>query len=609
MGDLTPSQADDTVMLPAPWIAVGITGHRHPRLPVANSGKVQEQIRHCLERIRQEAERLVSTGEDCLADSQLNCRLITSLAEGADTIASFAAVQTGYHVDACLPFERQEFEKDFKGEASKAFHSALALCRSVTELPGQRVHELSAYENAGRVVLDQGDILIAVWDGNPALGRGGTAEIAAEAIAKHVPVVMINIDGETPPVMMWSGLDEAGHDQPTIEGVPRSPFDECITRVILTLVSPPSNPLDRRMIRRWTQETDRRRSPALGYPILLAMVGAKPLSSRDFHPETAEEARKPFDQWLTLLPHMGQLGDRLSQLVAPRYGRADAAASYFSQLFRTGFVINFGFAALAVLFALVGLLLPAGKLYFILTELVIIAVILANTRSARNRGWHERWMDNRHLAERLRVLALSSALGDPELRIGDEQVGSLPGWVEWLTRATGRELGLPGKRIEADYLVGVRAAMLNLIDDQIAYNLRNARRMDRIERRLHLTGEMLFAATVLACGGWIILKVVHSDLMTAAGVGPTQWVTVATAFMPALGAAIYGIRMQGDFHGMAHRSDTTAKMLARLRRAIECDAPNYEVMKDRVKRLRDILLMDVEGWRTTYQARPLHLPG
>lgn len=596
-------------MLPTPWIAVGVTGHRHPRLPVANSAKVQHQIGHCLSRIRSEAERLVSGDDDCLADRQLNCRLITSLAEGADTIAAAAAVQAGYHVDACLPFDRDEFAKDFDEVGVKALRSALDLCRSVTELPGQRIHDLIAYENAGRVVLDQGDILIAVWDGNPALGRGGTAEIASEAIARHVPLVLIHTDGETAPVMMWSGLDEAGHDQPTLEGVPRSDFDECIARVMATLVSPPSNPVDLRMIQRWTQETDRGRSPALGYPILLAMVGAKPLSARDLHPETAAEALKPFDEWLSLLPDMGQLNERLRSLVAPRYGRADAAATYFAQLFRTGFVINFGFAALAVLFALVGLLMPEGKLYFILTELVIIAVILVNTRAAQTSGWHERWMDNRHLAERLRVLALSSALGDPQLRIGDQNVGSLPGWVEWFTRATGRELGLPGKRIEAGYLDHVRAAMLVLIDEQVSYNRRNAKRMEKVEHRLHMFGELLFAATVLACGFWIILKITHPAIMSTGGVGPTQWVTVATAFMPALGAAIYGIRMQGDFHGMAHRSDTTAKMLARLRRGIECDAPNYEVMKDRVKRLQDILLMDVEGWRTTYQARPLHLPG
>lgn len=588
---------------------MGITGHRHPRLPEANAAQVQSIVRQCLTRIREEAERLVDGDDDCLADRALSCRFITSLAEGADTIAAAAAIESDYRVDACLPFERGEFSKDFDSEARAKFNDALAQCQTVLELPGRRDHELFAYEAAGRMVLDQSDLLIAVWDGNPALGRGGTAEIVAEAVAKHVPVIMVGIDGKDEPLVMWSGLDEAGHDQPTVDGAPRSPFDLCIATVLQTLVAPPSNPLDLRMIRRWMRETDRRRSPALGYPILLAMVGAKGLSKRDLHPETAAEAREPFEQWLGLLPDMGQLSKRLTRLVAPRYGRADAVATYFAQLYRSGFTVNFAFASAAVLCALLGLLIPAGKLYFVVAELAVIAIILINTRAARSQGWHERWMDHRHLAERLRVLALSSALGDPELRLNDEYVGSLPGWVQWLSRATGRELGLPNGRIDEEYLIKIRTAMLTLIDDQIGYNIRNARRMEKVEHRLHHLGELLFAVTIVACGFWIILKIIHSPIMTAPGVGPTQWVTVATALLPALGAAIYGIRMQGDFHGMAHRSDTTARLLARLKRAIKCDPVDYVVIKDRVKRLEDIMLLDVEGWRTTYQSRPIHLPG
>lgn len=595
-------------MLPVPWIAVGVTGHRHPRLPFANSDAVAQAIGRCLTRIRAEAERLVDGDVDCLSDATLQCRLVTSLAEGSDTIAARVALDVGYRVDACLPFDREEFAKDFKGDALAHYRAALDRCRTVTELPGSRSNELGAYEAAGRMVLDQGDLLIAVWDGSPALGRGGTAEIVAEAVMAHVPVVMVGIDGAEA-TMLWSGLDEAGHDRPTVEGVPRCTFDHCIGKVMQTLIAPPTNELDLRMIRRWASETDRRRSPALGYPVMMALFGGKPLSWRDFRPDTASDCREPFERWLGELPEMGQLGDRLRRLVSPRFGRADAVASYFAQLFRSGFIVNFAFASLAVLFALLGLLVPQGKMFFILGELGVIAIILINTRAARTRGWHERWMDYRHLAERLRMLALSAALGDPDLRVDEEDVGSLPGWVQWISRATGRELGLPAGPIDQAYLDRVKGAMLTLVDDQIAYNHRNAARMERVERRLHQLGELLFAATVLACGTWIITKMLRPDLMLGEGVGPTQWVTVATAFFPALGAAIYGIRMQGDFHGMAHRSETTAKLLARLKRAIECDAPDYEIMKDRVKRLGDILLMDVEGWRTTYQARPLHLPG
>lgn len=41
--------------------------------------------------------------------------------------------------------------------------------------------------------------------------------------------------------------------------------------------------------------------------------------------------------------------------------------------------------------------------------------------------------------------------------------------------------------------------------------------------------------------------------------------------VPALGSALYGIRMQGDFAGGAHRSHVTAERLERLGRAMRED--------------------------------------
>ena len=92
-------------------------------------------------------------------------------------------------------------------------------------------------------------------------------------------------------------------------------------------------------------------------------------------------------------------------------------------------------------------------------------------------------------------------------------------------------------------------------------------------------------------------------------VGLTEIVTALTAGMPALGAAIYGIRMQGDFAGIADRSEVTVVRLDRLRRALKDDPLDYARLIARLRRLAEIMLADVEHWRTTYQARPLALPG
>jgi len=45
-----------------------------------------------------------------------------------------------------------------------------------------------AYEQVGRYVVDHSDVVIAVWDGQQAQGRGGTADVVAYTRARRVPL-------------------------------------------------------------------------------------------------------------------------------------------------------------------------------------------------------------------------------------------------------------------------------------------------------------------------------------------------------------------------------------------------------------------------------------
>jgi hypothetical protein len=155
----------------------------------------------------------------------------------------------------------------------------------------------------------------------------------------------------------------------------------------------------------------------------------------------------------------------------------------------------------------------------------------------------------------------------------------------------------------------VRDAALRLVGEQIAYHRSNARRMHKLEHRLHRAGEFLFGATLAACTGWILVKLTGLQVGSFGKVGVTEIVTFATAALPALGAAIYGIRMQGDFAGGEFRSEVTVARLERLARAMADDPAEHARLQARLRSLADIMLSDVAHWRTTYRARPLTLPG
>ncbi|MGI8560856.1 MAG: hypothetical protein ACR2J7_05350 [Luteimonas sp.] len=596
--------------LPRLSLTVGVTGHRPPRLDDPRLAALGGTLQALLARLASTTQQVHDAHHGLFAADAPCLRLVTALAEGADCLSAGVALEAGWRVDACLPFEAAEYEADFPDGPSRGrYHDLLARASSVFALPGRRETANAAYETVGRLVIDQSDLLLAIWDGDQARGRGGTAQVVAEAVARHIPVIHVDVRGLQPPVLLWTGLSELNLEQPTIDTVPCAPADEVLDGVVQALTEPPTNDIDRRMLSRFLRERVAERPPALPFPLLLAMTGVRQLRRSRLRPPSQEECAQRLQACLGPLPETGNHGDILQRKLLPRFGLADAAGAYFAQLFRSGYVANFGLAALAVLLALAGLAAPGIKLPLIALELLAILLILGNTRAGTRAGWHERWLDNRHLAEQLRVVSLHSLLGELELRNRESSEANMgPGWVRWYARATARELGLPHVTVDDTYLDRIRRTAIAMIEDQVAYHAANARQMRHLDHRLHRIGGYLFAATALACAAWIVAKLL-GVAQAFMGIDLTITVTMLTAVLPAMGAALYGIRMQGDFSGVADRSQVTATRLDALRRGLADDPLEFSRLQARLRRLSDVMLADVARWRITYQARPLTLPG
>ncbi len=604
----------DAVRAPRLHLTVGITGHRPPRLPDARLEALQVSVGLVLARISETLSAVQRTHSQVLSTQPPCLRLMTALAEGADTLAAHAALQRNWQMDACLPFPAEDYATDFaEGPARACFEHLLTQATSVMSLHGTRDAPSAAYEAVGRVVLDQSDILLALWDGDPARGRGGTAQVVAEAVARHIPVIHIDVSNGRSGIegaeLLWTGLSDLDFEQPALDTVPRAPAAAVLASVVKALTEPPANVIDQLMLRRFLREGVSQRMPALPLPMLLALTGVRGLRRRDLRTPSPEACAQQLGERLAGISDTGRHAQRLHERMLPRYGLADAAGAYFAQLFRSGYIANFSLAAVAVTLALSGLVAPAFKLQLIAGELMVILLILGNTRVGRRAGWHARWLDYRHLAEQLRVASIGSLLGDLGLRDAGTDGGAVPpGWVRWYARATTRELGLPQVVVDQDYLARVRQAALSMIEDQGAYHQSNAGQMHTLDHRLHRLGALLFAATAGACAAWIAAKLLGLGA-NGGMVDMTITVTVLTAVLPAMGAALYGIRMQGDFNGVAERSKVTATRLATLHRGLIDDPLDFQRLQSRLHRLAEVMLADLSHWRTTYQARPLDLPG
>lgn len=156
-------------------MVVGITGHQQFE-NAAIFQWVEQQMREKLNRCE------VLSG-------------LSSLAKGADQMFARLVLQLGGRVEAVLPFA--DYAKTFDSiSETDAFQTLLAHCSNVTTLAFDGTPERS-YLAAGKYVVDHSELLIAVWDGKPAAGVGGTGDIVAYAKRLGKPIFQINPDLRT----------------------------------------------------------------------------------------------------------------------------------------------------------------------------------------------------------------------------------------------------------------------------------------------------------------------------------------------------------------------------------------------------------------------------
>jgi hypothetical protein len=101
-----------------------------------------------------------------------------------------------------LPFDEQSYREAFATSPSRTlFDSVWSKLSSILVLGGI-VGDDSSYEQANRAILDRSDVVIAVWDGDPARGRGGTGDVVDEALKRGLPVIVIRPHAEATPMLL-----------------------------------------------------------------------------------------------------------------------------------------------------------------------------------------------------------------------------------------------------------------------------------------------------------------------------------------------------------------------------------------------------------------------
>lgn len=148
-------------------------------------------------RIAVTGHRGLSTGTTRLVDIALRNAVaevdvpiigISCLADGADQLFARAVLDHGGALEVIVPAEK--YRAGLPAECGPEYDALIARAIDIhtldhVESTAQAHMEASAY------MIDNADAVFAVWDGQPARGYGGTADIVSYARQHDVPVTVI----------------------------------------------------------------------------------------------------------------------------------------------------------------------------------------------------------------------------------------------------------------------------------------------------------------------------------------------------------------------------------------------------------------------------------
>jgi hypothetical protein len=153
--------------------AVGFTGHRK----ILEEEKARTAIYKFLE-----AQK---------ADSSGKIYGVTSVAAGADLIFAETCLRLQIPLRILLPFPEEEFRKDFDEPTWKRAENVMSRALAV-DVVGTDPSRDARYYECGVETVQQSKLLLALWDGKPSNGLGGTEDIVSFARDQGRPVVWVN---------------------------------------------------------------------------------------------------------------------------------------------------------------------------------------------------------------------------------------------------------------------------------------------------------------------------------------------------------------------------------------------------------------------------------
>jgi hypothetical protein len=559
-GEVTPVQQEATGPCIPFRLKLGVTGHRQLSDTERLRARVDEVLDRHIPLLFPAKRRNEILGS---ARTPIVFTVLTPLAEGADRLVAEQVLKRSLsRIEVVLPLTVDDYLMDFATVESRVeFERLLSRARHPISLreaplaadypPGEVASARTlAYEDVGRYVVTHCDVLLALWDGEEARGRGGTADVIRYAKETGRPVVIVST-GESEAIELHPG-----------NGIPIEPFFG----------------------------VEAFNSFVIDQGVIGAYADA--VQQDTFDNESGRQLRD--DLKAVVREHL-----------LPQYARASTIAKLNQRIYLAAGTVAYSFAAFAVAVVAFGALFLDSTWLIFAIEAVILAASFATVLAANRMSTHRRWIENRFLAERLRAATFLAACG---LETSSTGVPAAPGggprpggWMEMVfAEITGRMPALPG--CSEGVCEGETAFIRDVwIGRQSEFHAQKARKNRRFSRRIEIGGLIVFGLALVAP---VLHLVLFEPLdlvggMIAVGQDDTYAgvLTFCALALPAVGAAFGGIRMHREYSRLARRSGDMVVALQNLTSSFE-RVRTPKQLESMARETESLMLLEVQDWLT-----------
>ena len=509
---------------PIPFrITIGVTGHRK----ITKSEKLCQSLNNIFEKI-------MDTHSDS-GQRKVKLCVLTSLAEGSDRIVAEAALDfdSDTVIKTILPLSIDDYCNDFSNnESKKQFFTLMESSRFPLtlresaidrEYPENLRHEarLKAYEMAGRYVVDHSDVMIAIYDGLPPRGKGGTGEIVQ--YAKEIKRTIYLISSKS-------------QDQFSLKK-----GDESITNYL-------KNGIDNfnRSFQKYFEKKE--------YHVL----------SETFK----GDAFLPSNNILRKKGIVIRAIEMFKETIDPYFIHSDRQAIFFQRLFRQTASAIFIFAFLALFVTAFGIVFFHAKTFFFIIEFFLLSFIgFIFYFSEKVMNCHRRWIEYRYLAERLRMSYFLYLIGIEPFpvhlsRLSGDQKEINGGWAILVFEEIWNQISKKGK-IESIKPSSLGNIIIDCwIQDQILFHKKNAKKNHNKSEMVEFYGKLIYVFALLSA----FLHIVFPSIITNFhNLILHNFLIMGALTLPTMAATIEAIKNHRDYKRLHVRANKMVKNLSTLK--------------------------------------------